>query len=156
MIWLWINRIRAARWWGEALQLTSKSQYKEALNYVRRIEGTKSTPEGTKNRVYERLLKGYLLGALRRDEEALTTLTEFRRDLERFESTSPEVAYLRCYAAVVGADILGSAGYTPHPGAETGLFPVNYDRIELDKVPQGVKRIFPLRFHPRWKEVRRL
>jgi hypothetical protein len=154
MIRRWINRARTSRWWVKALTLTSKSEYGQALHYIRLIDRCLAGGEGQKYRFYRKLLEGYLLGGLGRRDEALEILSGFQQDILKLGFVNDELKYLKCYAAAVGNDILKSAGGRQLTGNEETLFPTNYDDIDLTKVPRNVRRYFPLRYHPRWNEVR--
>jgi hypothetical protein len=131
----------------KALSLTSESQYGQALHYLQLVEKHLPANEGERYRFYRQLLKGYVLGGLGRRDEALKTLSEFQRDVTALGYETDELKYLRCYAASVGNDILKSSGAGQPP------FSIDHAGFDLSKVPSHVRRHFPLRYHPRWRNV---
>jgi len=157
MIGRWITNVRRARWWVKALDLTSKSQFEQALHYADLVEChlDGAVGEVSKYDIYCKLLKGFLLGSLKRNEEALEVLAAVQRDILRVGFMTDELKYLRCYGAVLGHEAMRSIPAKRLPSHAESLLKVDYENVDLAKVLSNVKRTFPLRFHPLWKESNR-
>jgi hypothetical protein len=111
--------------------------------------------EVSKYDIYCKLLKGFLLGSLKRNEEALEVLAAVQRDILRVGFMTDELKYLRCYGAVLGHEAMRSIPAKRLPSHAESLLKVDYENVDLAKVLSNVKRTFPLRFHPLWKESNR-
>jgi hypothetical protein len=148
------NRVRAARWWVKALDLASKAQYEQALEYLKLMEATDlSSRTGGVSRyeVYGRLLKALLLVDTNRYDEALDVLEAVVHQIDSITSMNDELKYLRCYASVLGHE---AANHLVELRRNTGfesLFTINYRTVDLKRVPLHIKRKFPLRTHPNWQ-----
>src|SRR5260370_1419551 len=78
-----------------------------------------------------------------------------QRDILRVGFMTDELKYLRCYGAVLGHEAMRSIPAKRLPSHAESLLKVDYENVDLAKVLSNVKRTFPLRFHPLWKESNR-
>src|SRR5437868_14960331 len=100
MLSRWIVRLRAARWWVRALDLTSKSRYTEALRYTDWIEtlglpanGAKTSPYA----IYNKILRGFILVESNLLRDALKELRHASEMIGSIGFINAELTYLRCY-----------------------------------------------------------
>lgn len=143
--------IQVAYYWDGALGATSKRDYQTALDKMQRIR------EAIRPSAKDLLLEGYLLYALGQDALALERLAEAHRMLsDDSKSGKPEATYLRTYASFFGLKALKQMGDDWTKRESLGrLFALEYEKIDLTKIPRSLKRIFPLRQHPDWIEPRK-
>ena len=128
---------------NRALELASKGKYEAALNAVVRIE------EIGPLLAEFALLKGFLLYAVNRDDEAVRSLIEAQKLVEASQKYSDDdKEYLKCYASVWGGEAAKKLG-----GKVLKPFFVDFGKVSLSKVKKHLKRKFPLRDHPNWVET---
>ncbi len=132
--------IQIAKMWSQALELTARESFSEALRVVREMEALgASRPELT-------LLKGVLLFRVGDYEDALEMLIVAHIRISRDTALAPpNDRYLMCYASVWGEKALRSVGRE----VETP-FVIDFREVPLKLVARTYKQKFPLREHPDW------
>ncbi len=135
--------VKGGVYWNRSLEFASKGNHEAALDEIVRIE------EISPLLAESALLKGFLLYALNRDDEAVRSLIEAQKLVEASQKYSDDdKEYLKCYASVWGGEAakkLDRKVLKP--------FAVDFERVPLSKVKKHLKRNFPLRDHPNWVET---
>ncbi len=146
MPWNLYKAVKVALYWNAAIEASSKGDCQTALNKMERIRET--LPLGVKDRLFE----GYLLYATGQDKLAIEGLAEAHRILSKTNRVSvSERTYLQTYASYFGLRALRLIHDDRKRYEDIGsIFELEYDKIDLPKIPRSLRRIFPLRDHPNW------
>ena len=134
------QRVKGAFLVTSALILESKHKYHEALKKIKKAEEHFPFPAKIK------LKKGLLYYSIGKHYDSLECLTDAYNSLK--ESTNyreMDKQYLMCYTSVKGLDVAKTLGY-----AHQRPFEINYEAIDLKKVRNRLKRVYPLPGHPCW------
>ena len=144
--WNLYKAVKVALYWNAAIEASSKGDCQTALNKMERIRET--LPLGVKDRLFE----GYLLYATGQDKLAIEGLAEAHRILSKTDRVSvSERTYLQTYASYFGLRALRLIHDDRKRYEDIGsMFELEYDKIDLPKIPRSLRRIFPLRDHPNW------
>ena len=144
--WNLYKAVKVALYWNAAIEASSKGDCQTALNKMERIRET--LPLGVKDRLFE----GYLLYATGQDKLAIEGLAEAHRILSKTDRVSvSERTYLQTYASYFGLRALKLLHNDRKRYEDIGsIFELEYDKIDLPKIPRSLRRIFPLRDHPNW------
>ncbi len=144
--WNLYKAAKVALYWNAAIEASSKGDCQTALNKMERIRET--LPIGIKDRLFE----GYLLYATGQDKLAIEGLAEAHRILSKTNRVSvSERTYLQTYASYFGLRALRLIHDDRKRYEDIGsIFELEYDKIDLPKIPRSLRRIFPLRDHPNW------
>jgi hypothetical protein len=132
---------------ARALDLAERGRNRQALNQIEAIERRWKAFDPAANLPLRLLLiKGYLHGANKQDGQAIDALSLASRLIDasaRFDAKEKE--YLKCYASVCGLRSVRRLRQQ-----NTAGFHVDFGRVSLD-VGAGLKRLYPLRQHPKWR-----
>lgn len=151
MIRTWLNRVKAARRWVEALELASKGKFNDALSLVEKIEKMnvkRNASRPTKAGVELVVLKASLLCSLGKYQDALDLITHIQQFLNGRTSTEKD------YLEGISRSLLilqFHAGTHPGPPELESSLRKDLNSIDLKRVPAHLKRKFPLPAHPDWK-----
>ena len=144
--WNLYKAVKVAFYWNAAIEAASKGDYQAALTKMERIRET--VPLGVKDILFE----GYLLYATGQDKSAVQSLAEAHRILsETARVSDSERIYLKTYASYFGLRALELIDDDRNRYEDVeSTFVLEYDKIDLPKIPRSLRRIFPLRDHPNW------
>lgn len=139
----------------KAFQLTGYGRYQEALNHIEAAENIgypRNNVNKTRVELQARILKGLLELKTKNYNESLKILVDVQEHLLRIPKQTPEVVYLECYVSVLAGDSLRTLGNTDLVRRGFAIFNVPYEAVNVNAVPVNVKRKFPLRSHPEWRD----
>jgi hypothetical protein len=139
------SALRRAR----VLDLAERGRNRQALNQIEMLERRWKAFDPAVDLPFRlMLIKGYLYGANKQDGLAIDALAKAHRLIEASSGLdATEKEYLKCYASVCGLRSVRRLRQQ-----DTAGFSVDFARVSLDVSPR-LKRAYPLRQHPDWREA---
>jgi hypothetical protein len=130
--------------WVRALRLTSRGEHQKVLEIIRTL------PTNVRSLLLWSVMELQQYRELGNYAFAISLARSLVPRIEKSDRVSEfERKYLLAYVRWMGGTS-NTALFNGDRSKLEGEFAVFWDEIDLDKVPQRLKRLFPLRAHPQW------